>query len=101
MLKNFFIKPIFENIDAISMSKITEATIASTTTTALGTITGSCRPFISISILSPVLLMVCCRLAMDGVGFTAALTIISLPSLIPPSIPPALFVILYAFNCTY
>ena len=38
---------------------------------------------------SPLLLTVFCILAIDGVGFIAARKTISLPSLIPPSIPPA------------
>ena len=36
------------------------AAIDSTTTTALGTITGSWRPLISMEIFSPVLVTVCC-----------------------------------------
>ena len=42
-----------------------------------------------ISMFSPDLLMVCCVLAIDGVGLTAARTTIEEPSLIPPKIPPA------------
>lgn len=92
--KNFFIKSSRDVIDTISISSKETATIVSTTTTALGTITGSCLPFISISLSFPSLFTVCCSCAIDGVGFTAALNTILLPSLIPPKIPPALFVFL-------
>lgn len=65
------------------------AAIDSTTTTALGTIIGSCLPLIFTVIASPDLFTVCCVLAMDGVGLKAARKTISEPSLIPPRIPPA------------
>ena len=57
-----------------SMSVIVTAAIASTTTTALGTITGSCLPLISISVCSPDLVTLLCLAATDGVGLNAALS---------------------------
>ena len=77
--------------DAILISRasaIVMAAIDSTTTTALGTIIGSCRPFIEISMFSPDLVTVCCVLAIEGVGFIAALSISGEPSVMPPSVPP-------------
>ena len=61
----------------------------STTTTALGTITGSWRPRMAMVVFFPLRVMVLCSLEMEGVGFMAALRMIRLPSLIPPRIPPA------------
>ena len=61
----------------------------STTTTARATTIGSWRPLISMAMFSPSLLMVCWEAATDGVGLKPARTTISLPSLIPPKIPPA------------
>jgi len=63
-----------------------------TTTTALGTITGSCLPFISSFTSSLTAFTVSCSIAIDGVGFIAAFIMIGEPSLIPPKIPPDIFV---------
>ncbi len=73
--------------------------MASTTTTALGTITGSWRPWISISFSFPSLVTLRWRRAMEGVGLMAALNTTAEPSLIPPKIPPAWLVIFFAFPC--
>ena len=62
--------------------------------TARGTMIGSWRPLMLTSISSPSLLTVCWGAAMDGVGLIAARRIMSLPSLIPPKIPPAWLVVL-------
>lgn len=64
------------------------AVMASTTTTALGTITGSCRPVMVIAVFSKALVTVFCSCPIEGVGFIAALKITGEPSLIPPRIPP-------------
>ena len=69
---------------------MTISAIASTTTTALGTITGSCLPLMVSSLLLPVLSTVCWGSEMDGVGFIAHLNTISEPSDIPPNIPPGM-----------
>ncbi len=79
----------------ISISAIVSAAIASTTTTALGTMTGSWRPVMEMLVFSPSAVTVSCSLAIDGVGFTAARTRMACPSLIPPSIPPEWFVFLW------
>ena len=71
-----------------SASKIVIAVIASTTTTARGTIIGSWRPLRLISIAFQSLLTVCCVAEMDGVGLTAARKNNREPSLMPPSVPP-------------
>ena len=67
------------------------ADIASTTTTALGTMTGSCLPLMETLISSLLLLTVVCSFNIEGVALKLALIMISLPSLMPPSIPPAWF----------
>ena len=72
-----------------SRSRIVIAAMDSTTTTARGTMTGSWRPLMIISVFSPSLVTVDCGCEMDGVGFTAARKMILLPSLIPPRTPPA------------
>ena len=64
----------------------------STTTAARGMMVGSCRPCISMVTGSPFLFTVSWAEPMEGVAFTAALSRISLPSEMPPSIPPAWFV---------
>ena len=84
-----------------SISAITNAHIDSTTTTALGTIIGSCLPFIVISSFSLFLFTVSCFNDMDGVGLNAARITISLPSEIPPSIPPALLDSLTIFQFSF
>ena len=66
----------------------------STTTTARGTITGSCLPEMVISVLSPFLFTVCWGCEMEGVGLTAARRISLDPSLSPPSVPPEWLVFL-------
>ena len=48
------------------------AAMASTTTTARGTMTGSCLPCMESSISFPSEVTVCCGRAIDGVGLTAA-----------------------------
>ena len=75
-----------------SASAIVIAAIASTTTTARGTIIGSWRPLMEISISSPDLFTVCCVAAIEGVGFMAALKISGEPSVMPPRVPPEWFV---------
>ena len=72
-----------------SASARTRAVMHSTTTTARATTIGSWRPLISMAMFSPSLLIVCWEAATDGVGLKPARTTISLPSLIPPKIPPA------------
>ena len=72
----------------INKSTNVTAAIDSTTTTARGTIIGSWRPEISISIFSPEVFTVFCGCEMEGVGFIAARKMIGLPSLRPPRIPP-------------
>ena len=64
------------------------AAMASTTTTARGTMTGSCLPCMESSISFPSEVTVCCGRAIDGVGLTAARKIRVLPSLKPPRVPP-------------
>ena len=53
-----------------SASAMVSAAIASTTTTARGTMMGSCRPLMDTSMFSPCLLTVSCGEKIDGVGFT-------------------------------
>ena len=72
-----------------SASKSVIAAMDSTTTTALGTMTGSCLPLMEMVISSPSLLTVSCWEKMEGVGFIWARRRICEPSLMPPSIPPA------------
>ena len=64
------------------------AVMDSTTTTARGTMIGSCLPLIEISISSLSIFTVDWGRAMEGVGLMAARTISSEPSLIPPRTPP-------------
>ena len=72
-------------------SAVTSAAIASTTTTALGTMTGSCRPFMRISRSAPSLSTVRWAADTEGVALNAALTTTGdMPSLMPPRIPPEL-----------
>ena len=75
------------------------AAIASTTTTARGTMIGSWRPLILMSISSPDLFTVCCVDAIEGVGLIAARKMRGDPSLIPPSVPPEWFVAF--FTCPF
>ena len=77
-----------------SISAAANAAIVSTTTTALGTMIGSWRPLMLMPISSPLLLTVLCSAAIDGVGLNAARNTTSLPSVIPPKMPPAWFVAL-------
>jgi len=69
------------------------AATASTTGTARGTMQGSWRPS-TVKVLSSIeeMLMVCCSLAMDGVGFMPTRKTMGIPVEMPPKIPPALFV---------
>ena len=78
-------------------SRVTRAAMDSTTTTALGTIMGSWRPLIEISIFSPWRFTVYWIAATDGVGLKAARIRIGAPSLIPPVIPPEWFVFFITF----
>lgn len=55
-----------------SRSVSARAAMDSTTTTALGTMMGSWRPWMEISISSPDWFTVCWGAAMDGVGLKAA-----------------------------
>ena len=71
-----------------SRSVSARAAMDSTTTTARGTMMGSWRPWMEISISSPDWFTVCWGAAMDGVGLKAARKIRSDPSLIPPRTPP-------------
>ena len=64
------------------------AAIDSTTTTARGTITGSCRPVIVRETGFPSLSTVSCALEMEGVGLMATRKTSGAPSLIPPNVPP-------------
>lgn len=72
----------------ISISTSVIAAMDSTTTTARGTMTGSWRPFTEICLLPPSFVMVDCSLEIEGVGLTDTRKKMSLPSLMPPRIPP-------------
>ena len=87
----------FDTAFCRSRSAIVTAVMDSTTTTARGTMTGSCLPWMEISISSPDSFTVCCVFAIEEVGFTAARRISLAPSLIPPSVPPEWFVSLHTF----
>ncbi len=73
-------------------SAITRAAAASTTTTALGTMHGSCLPSI-LMVVSSIFVRstVRCSLAMDAVGLKATRNSMGMPLLMPPSTPPASF----------
>ena len=69
------------------------AAAASMQGTALGTMQGSCLPRTVSFALSIVLKStVSCSAAIDGVGLIAALNTMGIPVVIPPSMPPQLFV---------
>ena len=70
---------MFDDIFLSKRSNIVMAVIASTTTTALGTIIGSCLPLIFTKMSSPDLFTVFCSLKIDGVGLKYALKSTSLP----------------------
>ena len=86
--QKFFIRSNLDVMPTIIRSSTVRAAMHSTTTTARGTIIGSWRPLMEIEISSPDLLTVCCSWLMDGVGLKAARKRISLPSLMPPRVPP-------------
>src|SRR5659263_57730 len=92
------IADVLINPPLIIISTSTSATIASATGTMRGGIDGSWRPviFIRVSFIA-LRSTVRCSLEIDGVGFTAILQTIGSPLLIPPRIPPALFVIGFGF----
>lgn len=81
----------------ISISTSVIAAMDSTTTTARGTMTGSWRPFTEICLLPPSFVMVDCSLEIEGVGLTDTRKKMSLPSLMPPRIPPEWLVSLMIF----
>ena len=82
-----------------SRSATVRAAMDSMTTTALGTMIGSCRPFTESSTSSMKVLTVCCTEEIDGVGLMAARKQTVLPSLIPPSVPPE-WLVCFA-NCPF
>ena len=78
----------------IMASKTVMAAMDSITTTARGTIMGSCLPLMATSISSPEVFTVCCFVKIEGVGFTWARSRMGKPSLMPPRMPPAWLVYL-------
>ena len=65
------------------------AKMLSSTTTARGTMHGSCRPAISKTAFSRLAMsIVRCACAMEGVGLIAARKITGMPLVMPPVIPP-------------
>lgn len=72
-------------------SKTTDAIIASPTGTARMPTHGSWRPLVTISVSSPVRVIVFRGVRIDEVGLTANRTTMSCPVEIPPRIPPAWF----------
>ena len=93
----FLILSMVETVLQSSRSASVRAVMASTTTTARGTMTGSCLPWMEMSISSPASFTVCCVAAMEGVGLTAARNIRSEPSLMPPKVPPEWLVFFTVF----
>ncbi len=75
----------------------TNAAIASTIGTALGTTHGSCRPFAFNKHCSPSNLQVTCVLPMVAGGLKATRKTTGSPLLMPPWMPPLLFVIVASF----
>lgn len=93
LVLSYFTIPPTSNLENPTYSIITSNAIASTIGTALGTTHGSCLPLAANVPGVPSYVAVCCGNEIVAGGLKATLKYIFSPLLMPPCIPPELFVV--------